>query len=110
LITGPTAAKLDTGCLRRRLCSVRVQNIREPVDLYELGPADRSGWSAAVTAYERALEEFERRQFREAALRLAALRRDQPDDGPSLVLLWRAVACMVEEPDPFDPVWVLPSK
>ncbi len=61
---------------------------------------------------EQALAEFESRQFRESSLRLAALRARQPDDGPALVLLSRAVNCMVQESDPqaFDSVWVLPSK
>ena len=35
---------------------------------------------------------------------------EHPEDGPALLLLSRAVQCMVEEPDPFDPVWVLPGK
>jgi adenylate cyclase len=112
LITGATAAKLDAGFLRRRLCQVRVVNIQQPVELYELAATDRAGWAEAVTEYELALAEFERREFREAALRLAALRAHQGEDGPALVLLSRAVQYMVQEPDAqtFDPVWVLPSK
>jgi adenylate cyclase len=110
LITGSTAAKLDDGFARRRLCRVRVVNIAEPVDLFELAPGDRPGWADACAEYGRALAEFERRLFRESARRLADLRAKQPDDGPALVLLSRAVNCMVEEPDPFDPIWTLPSK
>jgi adenylate cyclase len=110
LITGATEAKLDATFARRRLCRVRVVNIAAAVDLYELAAVDRPGWATARAEYEQALMEFERQQFREAALRLATLRQQQPDDGPALVLLARAVNCMVEEPAPFDPVWVLPSK
>jgi adenylate cyclase len=110
LITGATEAKLDSTFARRRLCRVRVVNIAEPVALYELAPVDRPGWPEAVKEYEQALAEFERQQFLEAALRLAALRARQLDDGPALVLLSRAVLCMVEESPSFDPVWVLPSK
>jgi hypothetical protein len=33
-----------------------------------------------------------------------------PGDGPSLVLLARAVQTLVEDPKDFDPVWVLPGK
>ena len=59
---------------------------------------------------QKALVEFERGDFRVSARRLAALLGQQTDDGPALVLLSRAVNCLVAEPDPFDPVWVLPSK
>jgi adenylate cyclase len=110
LITGETDAMLDESFVRRRLCRARVVNIAAPVDLYELALADRPGWASARVEYELALAEFERQQFRESALRLAGLRREQLDDGPALVLLSRAVNCMVEEPVSFDPVWVLPSK
>jgi adenylate cyclase len=110
LITGTTEAKLDDTFARRRLGRVRVVNIEAPVDLYELAAPDRPRWALARAEYEQALVEFERKQFRESALRLATLRRELPDDGPALVLLSRAVNCMVEEPASFDPVWVLPSK
>jgi adenylate cyclase len=110
LITGATVAKLDDTFARRRLCRVRVRNIAAPVDLYELAPPERPGWREAVTEYEQALAEFERQQFPESALRLAALRSNQPADGPALVLLARAVNCMVEESASWDPVWVLPTK
>jgi adenylate cyclase len=109
LITGATAAKLDDTFRRRRLCQVKVQNIEKPVDLYELAPPDRTGWAEAAAEYEQALAELEGKQFGEAAARLAALRARQPDDGPALVLLSRAVSCMVE-PNSFAAVWVLPSK
>jgi hypothetical protein len=35
---------------------------------------------------------------------------DYPNDGPSLVLLARAVGCLVQKPDPFDPVMVFQEK
>ncbi len=110
LITGATQAKLDDTFARRRLGRVQVVHIAEAVDLYELALPDRPGWAAARAEYEQALAEFERQEFRAAALRLAALRGQQPDDGPALVLLARVVNCMVEESGVFDPVWVLPTK
>ena len=60
--------------------------------------------------YEQALADFERKNFRITARTLGNLRGEYPDDGPALVLLSRAVNCMVDEPDPFDPVWELPGK
>ena len=41
---------------------------------------------------------------------LGNLLAERPDDGPSLVLLSRAVDCMVEDRAEFDPVWKLPGK
>ena len=35
---------------------------------------------------------------------------DHPDDGPSLVLLSRAIAQRDHDPAAFDPVWELPGK
>jgi adenylate cyclase len=109
LITSATEAKLNDSFARRRLCRVRVVNIETPVDLYELAPAQQPGWAEARSEYEQALAEFEQQQFRASALRLAGLHTRRPDDGPALVLLSRAVRCMVEGPS-CDPVWVLPSK
>ena len=110
LITGATQAKLDDGFATRRLCRVRVVNIAEPVSLYELVPDDSAGWPEAKAEYEKALEEFESRRFSAAARILGNWRLEHPGDGPALLLLSRAVQCMVEEPAPFDPVWILPGK
>jgi adenylate cyclase len=109
LITEYTKARVGDEFPTRKLCQVKVINIEQPVELYELALPDRPGWSEARAEYEQALAEFERQRFREASLRLAGLRGRQ-DDGPALVLLARAVNCMVEVPSPFDPVWVLPGK
>src|SRR5207302_3809188 len=45
LITGATHARLGTGFDARRLCRVRVVNIHEPVDLYELPPPGHPCWA-----------------------------------------------------------------
>ena len=110
LITGATAAKLDSEFAARRLCQVRVVNIGQPVALHELVPVGQAGWPEARVTYEEALGEFERRNFSRAARILGDWRERQPGDAPALLLLSRAVQCMVEEPDPFDSVWVLPGK
>jgi adenylate cyclase len=110
LITGSTQAKLDGSFATRRLCSVRVVNISEPVALYELVPLGQPGWPDARVQYEKALAEFEAGHFDKAACILGNWREQHPEDAPPVLLLHRAVQCMVEEPDPFDPVWVLPGK
>jgi adenylate cyclase len=110
LITADTKRRVGEEFATRRLCQVKVVNIEEPVELYELALPGRPGWVEARREYEQALADFEQKRFREAAWRLAGLRAQQSDDGPALVLLSRVVNCMVEEPAPCDPVWVLPSK
>jgi adenylate cyclase len=110
LITGSVQARLDSNHATRRLCQVRVVNIAEPVTLYELFSQSRADWPLAKGAYETALKEFENKNFARAAGILGNLRSQRPDDAPALLLLYRAVHCMVEEPVDFDPVWVLPGK
>lgn len=110
LATGDTVGRLTPDVPRRRLCAVRVVNIREPVHLWEL-LSDSDGIPPTVCAdYERALSAFERCEFREAARLLSGLQEAYPDDGPSLVLLSRVVKAMVEGPDKDHPVWSLPGK
>jgi adenylate cyclase len=109
LVTEATHKLLDDSFPRRRVCKVNVVNIAEPVHLYDLA-IDLADWADLKSRYEEALADFEKGEFRSSARILGKLRYDYPDDGPSLVLLSRAVNFMVEEPDNFDPVWQLPGK
>lgn len=110
LITESTRAFLDDTWQTRRLCQVRVVNIRQPVTLFELIAPGRSHWASLKQGYEHALEEFTQGKFRETCRTIGRIMTRHPDDGPSLILLSRAVACLVEEPEAFDPVMVLPGK
>jgi adenylate cyclase len=110
LITGTTQALLPSGFDARRLCRVQVVNIAESVDLYELPVQGEAGWSDLKQAYEEALRRFEAREFRPAAGVLGRLLHEHPDDGPSLVLMSRAVNCLVDEVPEHHPVWDLPGK
>ena len=110
LITDSAHAHLDGSFHTRRLCQVRVVNIAQPVTLFEVVGPNQEGWSGLKPLYEQALEEFTKGQFRQACRILGRLILDYPNDGPALLLLSRAVACLVEEPDKFDPVMVLSGK
>jgi adenylate cyclase len=110
LITETTHAQLGEGFARRRVRLVRVVNISGPVDLYELDVPGREGWAELKAGYERALDEFEKAQFRLAARSLAPLVSEAVDDGPSLVLMAQAVQHLADKPAQFDPVWELPGK
>jgi adenylate cyclase len=110
VITEATHAQLGASLVRRRLRRVKVVNITGPVNLYELNVPGREGWAELKAGYERALDEFEKGQFRQAARSLAPLVSEAVNDGPSLVLMAQAVQNLVDEPAAFDPVWELPGK
>jgi adenylate cyclase len=111
LVTGPTRARLDSNFAVRLICRVAVVNIKEPVELWELVPADRPGWESLRRPYEEALALFEQKQFRQAARMLANLAADFPEDGPTMLLMARAVEWMVKDcDDDFDPVLRLSGK
>jgi class 3 adenylate cyclase len=109
LVTGYTVDRLGDQLHRRRLSRVRVVNIEEPVDLYELVATADDDWQQLCNRYETALKAFEDREFFTATKYLGNLVADYPSDGPSQLLLSRAVNAMIE-PQGFDPVWNLTSK
>ncbi len=94
----------------RRVGSVRVVNIEKPVALYELGSPGRADWASLQSEYEAALRDFEDQDFRSAARILGNLLDQHQGDGPSLVLLSRAVNALIEGTAVGHPVWELPSK
>jgi hypothetical protein len=89
---------------------VQVVNIREPVQLFELVDQPPESWDLLRTHYEQALDRFERSNFRTAASLLSSTLTDFSDDGPSLLLLSRAVNALVDGPEASHPVWELPGK
>ncbi len=108
LITGSTSQQLSDDLLRRKLCDARVFNVDEPIELLEL-VADRQ-WEDLFHDYEQARQAFEKGEFRTAAHLTARLLEQYPEDGPSLVLLSRAVQALVDGPGADHPVWQLTSK
>jgi adenylate cyclase len=110
IITGQTKEAIEEGGFStRRLGKVRVVNIVEPVELYELVPSDYPDWQTLQHGYESALTHFEAGHFRPAAGLLGNIQVNNPSDGPSLILLARVVNALCEA-EPFDPVWTLASK
>ncbi len=109
LITGDTTARLGPEIQRRRLSRVRVVNIATPVDLYELVAVADDSWCQLRDRYEAALEALERKEFFIAMKYLGNLVADYPHDGPSQLLLARAVNAMISRDD-FDITWELTGK
>jgi adenylate cyclase len=110
LVTGDTRAQLGAQFQTRRLCKVRVVNMAEPAELYEVRPPNNPEWLELERGYRKALESFERRDFPVVVQSLGNLLQAFPEDGPSLVLLSRAVNGMVQPSADFDLVWELPGK
>jgi adenylate cyclase len=110
LVTAATRARLGTAFIARRVCRLRVVNIAEPVDLYEVEAAGGEERERFFRASEAALEALEGREFGRAALEAGALLNGHPGDGPLRLTLARAAQMLVNEEAPFDPVWVPPGK
>lgn len=113
LITGNTTAKLGEDFRTRRLCQVKVRNIMEPVDLYELAPTKvDQDWTRQARQYEKALGLFERNRLRDSSAILSDVLVETPHDGPCLQLMSRVVESMIQDlpESEFSPVWELPGK
>lgn len=110
LITENTQKQLGDGFRTRRLCKVRVVNMEDPIDLYELVSDNGPAAEDFKVRYEEALAEFEKGECRSATRHLGHLFGLHADDGPALVMLWRALHQLIEPATKFDPVWELPGK
>ena len=112
LATGDTVRRLagDSHFCCRRLCRARVQNIIEPVEIFEIALPGQEEWGELRDRYEEALDYFEAGKFRQASAILGELLVRFPGDGPSLQLMSRVVEAMLPDAGDFSPVWVLPGK
>jgi adenylate cyclase len=110
IISEETRSHLTEELCLRRLCEVRVVNIDRPVPLFELSDGQSAGWGPLREHYESALHAFHHKDFRKSAALLGDLLEKYPDDGPSLVLMNRAVQALLDGLENFDPVWNLPGK
>ena len=114
LITGETRQLIaDDDFCTRRLCTVKVNNISEPVELFQLAncAASDTDFMQFRDRYEEGLCYFETESFRKASSILGNILVDYPNDGPTMVLMSRAVnAMLANNAKGFDPVWELPGK
>jgi len=113
LVTGASFQQIESGEFgSRRLCTVKVNNIELPVDLFEIVPLDTPDWEDLCSSYEQALNAFELQDFRLAASMLGNLLLRYPNDGPSLLLMSRTVNELIRQTpeSEFNPVWQLPGK
>jgi adenylate cyclase len=110
LVTRATRDRLGDEFGARRVVRVRVVNIEEPVDLYEVeavGSAERRQFFAEAEA---ALDALEAGDFHLAVQQAGALLLEHRDDGPLLLTLSRGTNALMQEGRGFDPVWAPPGK
>ncbi|CAN5330907.1 hypothetical protein BH10PLA2_BH10PLA2_12200 [soil metagenome] len=111
LLTSSVQKQIGNTFNCRRIGKIRVMNIEQPVELYELASADRPGWAELKAAYETALASFEQGDFQSTARAVGNLSSPNQGDGPALRLLARAANLLAEgAPKNFDPVWTLKDK
>lgn len=109
LITKKTRVRLSAEFATRRLCTVKVVNIPEEVDLYELCPEPPAEFAELRTSYEEALASFDNQQCEQAFGQLCTLLSRFSGDGPSLALLGRLVP-VLDDARKFSRIWELPGK
>jgi adenylate cyclase len=108
LVTQHTRSRLEECPDFRRLCKIRVINIDEPVELFDLPVTADASWHSLKASYESALEAFEAHEYRIAMRRILDCLEIAPEDGPSTLLLSRSVTAMGE--GLHDDAWILPGK
>jgi class 3 adenylate cyclase len=110
IITESTFQLWHTKPLARRLCSVRVVNIEQPVVLYQLFPDEGIDYRELCQQYQMALASYEKEELAKAIRILSEILRVHPDDGPTLMLLSRSVEALMNREGEFNPVFDLPGK
>ncbi len=113
LVTRDTLGYLPEGWRTekiRRLCKVRVVNIHEPLDLFEVVATPPPAWDDLRVRYEQALQLTEDQQLAEALTVLGQILVDFPGDGPSELLAGRIIEARLEKRDALEAVWTLPTK
>ena len=108
LMTESTASRIDTTLRGRPVCTVRVQNIDEPIRLFELVGKLTEEQIDRRDQYETALMDFENNRLDSALIGLSKLLAADHHDGPAKLLMLRVIQTQLG--GPFDPVWTLPGK
>src|ERR1700722_7694978 len=113
IISEFTYAQVANQFVGRVVDRIRVKGKKKPVVIYELlGPvSQRQNYEALLTKYNAALNVYRSHNWREAAGALGELLIEYPDDGPTQILLQRAIEFLEEPPDSdWDGVYVMKAK
>ena len=109
LVTKATAQQLPSDIALRKVCQVRFVNVTRPETIYQVLTAEQAA-SGIKEPYETGLDMFEAGDFSAACQQLANIINQYPDDGPTLLLLARAVDALRNDELKHDPVWTLNHK
>ena len=110
LITGSTLASLESLPANRRLARVRVVNIEQPVDLYELACTPPPGWAKQCEQYAQVLQSLENYDLDTAERLVKQLTKDFPTDTAAQALADRVNESQQAEDTSDTSVWCLPGK
>lgn len=121
LVTAAAREHLGNRYVSRRVVRIKLVNIDEPVDLYEVAAADgRAEFFAesegALDKLEQALDvlaregRFDRGALAAAARQAGALLEHHPSDGPLILTLSRATDALVRDGQGCGKVWTPPGK
>ena len=109
VVSRATCDKLGERFLSRRLGQVRVVNIKEPIEMFQVVRDDEPDWDRHRAQYEEALDLFERRELAESARLLGGLIALHGASGPYLSLMARTIEGLLS-PDRWSAVFELPGK
>lgn len=110
LVTGSTFTTLNEPFPSRRLARVKMVNIAQPLDLYELVPLPPPNWQAHCDRYSQALEAFETRNLAVAGNLVTLMGEQFPDDPAVAALAHRIAEAQLAEPSADGAIWQLPGK
>ena len=110
LMSKSTAECLPGDMPKRRLCTASVVGLDGTVDLYQLMSEEEAD-EELIRRYSEGLALYEGgKNFRETARVFGELVQKYPTDGPSLIMLVRAVNELVNPAEVFSPVWKAATK
>jgi adenylate cyclase len=109
IVSRATHEQLTGGFASRRLARVKVVNIAEPVELFEVVRPGLPHWDERKRCYEEALELYEQRRLQEAAQLLGSVIATHGAAGPPLALMARVIEGLLNR-DSWNAVFELPGK
>ncbi len=110
LITGSTLTALELAPPNRRLARVKVVNIEQPLDLYELACTPPADWSKRCSRYQETLEALEKRDLGTAADLANRFAAEFPDDAAATALACRVAEAQNSPSTSDTAIWALPGK
>ncbi|MCA9187004.1 MAG: adenylate/guanylate cyclase domain-containing protein, partial [Planctomycetales bacterium] len=110
LVSEATARLVADKMMLRRLCQIQVVNVQTPITVYELAADQSEEYGELSRLYQAGLAAFESGNSIEACKKLTEVLARYPDDGPSIILLSRAVNQIGHPDAAVDTVWRLDRK